>query len=99
MQVHNIILPLRSIFQAGFERVAKVKISDQIRAVMQVRSRFPGLFARIVSFPVNQVKESSSQDLGIKYLINFILSFIFNYHRRWRILSSSRDGIWMIGFK
>jgi hypothetical protein len=58
-----------------------VEVSNLALSVGEVCCRFPGIGAFFVAFPFNSVLKLTTEDTGIRDLVDFILLFAF--YRDW----------------
>jgi hypothetical protein len=56
-----------------------VEVSNLALSVGEIRCRFPGIGALFVAFPFNSVLKLTTEDTGIRDLVDFVLLFAF-YH-------------------
>ena len=78
-----------------------MEISDQIRSIISVISRFPGVVSRGITFPTNQVLKglTFTTASGIENLLDFILNLIGNNNRWGRGLNKGFDNVLCFGFE
>jgi hypothetical protein len=58
-----------------------VEVSNLALGVSKIRCRFPGVRAFFIAFPLYSVLELSTEDTGIRDLVNFVLLFTFHRDR------------------
>jgi hypothetical protein len=52
-----------------------VEVGDLVLGVCEIRCRFPGVRAFFIAFPLDSVLELSTEDTGIRDLVDFVLFF------------------------
>jgi len=58
---------------------------DKAWGILDVRCGFPGIIARVVAFPLDEVEQAFAIVLGVKNLFDFIFGCRFDDdRRRWR---------------
>ena len=55
-----------------------MKLLNLFRGVFQVACRFPGVFTFTVTCPMDKILKSTSKELRVSYVVNFILFFAVN---------------------
>ena len=58
--------------------MSSVKFPNLFRGVFQIARRFPGVFSFAVASPTDKVLESTTEEFGIPYVVDFILFFAVN---------------------
>ena len=52
-----------------------MKFRNLFRGVFQIACRFPGVFSFTIAGPTDKVLESTIKELGVSYVVDFILFF------------------------
>lgn len=76
-----------------------MKFLDKFGTVSKIRSRFPRVITRAVTFPGDKVLELITIETGIKNLLNFKFFLTFNDNKRRGIRDTARDCRSMVRFK
>ena len=64
-----------------------MKFPNLLRGVLQIARRFPSVFSFTVASPTDEVFESTTEEFGISYMVDFILFFAIDCYwirGRWR---------------
>ena len=67
--------------------MSSVKFPNLFRGVFQVACRFPGVFSFTVSCPTDEVLESTTKELRVSDVVDFVLFFTVDCYQirgRWR---------------
>ena len=55
-----------------------MKFPNLFRGMSEVARRFPGVFSFIITGPMDEVLESTTKELRISYVVDFVLFFAVN---------------------
>jgi hypothetical protein len=84
-----------------FVRVMAMEIGNQVRSVISICSRFPGVISWRIAFPTKQVLGSLTftGEPGVENLLDFILNLLGN-NKRWRTgLDKGFDSVLCFGLE
>jgi hypothetical protein len=65
----------------GSRGILLVEVSNLMFGVCEICCRFLGVRAFFIAFPLNSVLELSTEDMGIRDLVDFVLFFAFHRDR------------------
>ena len=72
-----------------------MKFPNLFRGVLQVARRFPGVFSFAVACPTDEVLKSTTKELRVSYMVNFILFFAVDCY--W-VRGRRRQAVYIVPF-
>ena len=67
--------------------MSSVKFPNLFRGVLQIARRFPGVFSFSIASPADEVLESTTKELRVSYVVDFVFLFTVDcdwVRRGWR---------------
>ena len=75
--------------------MSSMKLPNLFRGVFQITCRFPGVFSFTITGPTDEVLKSTTKELRVSYMVNFVLLFAVDCY--W-VRGRRRQAVYIVPF-